>query len=67
MKCANTLIMDDNVHRITQWTHTKFYVRNWGICVCICVREREREWGRKGGKEREFEETVLKEIKQAVV
>ena len=37
MKYANTLIMDDNVHRITQWTHTKFYVRNWGICVCICV------------------------------
>ena len=37
------------------------------LCVYMCVREREREWGRKGGKEREFEETVLKEIKQAVV
>ena len=44
----------------TQWTYTKFYVRNWGICVCICEGG---EWGRKGGKEREVEETILKEIK----
>lgn len=49
MKCANALIMDDNVHRITQWTHTKFCVRNW-VSVCVYVREREGvgEEGREG-------------------